>query len=115
MNNIIKYGYLYNEELDVYIVRRLDDDIIDYIPDALFEQLILEETTRRPDISIVYDLERCINYDSDYMNIIVDFQGRDYTPNQIDDMVKNTIIKENHNENNITKKILSLFKRRKVK
>ena len=47
MDEVIQYGYKYEKDYDLYLVRRLDGERLRYIiPSGLFREIVMDEERR---------------------------------------------------------------------
>lgn len=83
---IIQYAYGYEEEFDLWTIRRLDGECLDYhVPDGLLKNIYYSGDHGDVDIN---DIKRYVHYDTECVNAIVDFKRLDYEPRDIDFIIK---------------------------
>lgn len=85
----IQYGYKYESDFGVFLVRRLDGESLCYdIPVTLFNTIMMEYEIKTGNrVPVGYEL-RCVHYDSVCRNAIIDFRRFNYTQKKIDEIVK---------------------------
>ncbi len=110
----IQYGYKYESDFGVFLVRRLDGETLCYdIPLELFNNMMIEyELVTGNRVLIGCEIE-CIHYDSECKNAIVDFRRFNYTQDKVDEIV--SLIEEQYKvpEKTEKRKILSRIFNRK--
>lgn len=90
MEEVIQYGYKYEKDYDLYLVRRLDGESLRYtIPSGLFDKIVMDEERRIGRELFSVNEDSFIFYDSRGTNAIVDLKGLNYTAEQVDEIVKN--------------------------
>lgn len=87
MDNIIQYGYKYEEKYDIYLVRRLDDSFFDCVPCELFRNILIEEKKRTNGCLNLEGINGFIHFNSLCNAAIVDLKGRSYTLEMTDRIV----------------------------
>lgn len=89
MDEVIQYGYKYEKDYDLYLVRRLDGERLRYIiPSGLFREIVMDEERRFGKKIFVVNEDRFIHFDSNGTNAIVDLKGLNYTTDQVDEIVR---------------------------
>ena len=89
MDEVIQYGYKYEKDYDLYLVRRLDGERLRYIiPSGLFREIVMDEERRLGKKIYVVNEDRFIHFDSNGTNAIVDLKGLNYTTDQVDEIVR---------------------------
>ena len=89
VENTIKYGYKYEKEYGIYLVRRIDGKpLYFYIPSGLFQTLIVEEERRCRSKLSVDSEDGYIYFDSEGKNAIVDFRRLSHTESEVDEIVE---------------------------
>lgn len=83
----ICYAYKYDEERDLYTVRRIDGNSMEFrFPNGLVRQLVIDETIRTSDMVVVPNVDDCIRFSSNGECAIFDFKCRDLDKNAIDEI-----------------------------
>lgn len=85
----IQYGYKYESDFGVFLVRRLDGETLCYdIPTTLFNTIMMEYEIKTGNrVPIGCEIE-CVHYDSVCKNAIVDFRRFNYTQTKVDEIVR---------------------------
>lgn len=110
----IQYGYKYERDFGVFLVRRLDGETLCYdIPLELFNNIMIEyELVTGNRVPIGCEIE-CIHYDSVCKNAIVDFRRFNYTQDKVDEVVSQIEEQYSVPERNGKRKVLSRIFNRK--
>ena len=109
---VVQYGYKYESDFGVFLVRRLDGETLCYdIPLKLFNNMMIEYEIKTGNrVPIGCEIE-CVHYDSKCKNAIVDFRRFNYTQEKTDEIVK--AIEEKYQMNNEKRKTLRRIFNRK--
>lgn len=85
----IQYGYKYERDFGVFLVRRLDGETLCYdIPLELFNNIMIEyELVTGNRVPIGCEIE-CIHFDSTCRHAIIDFRRFHYTQEHTDEIVR---------------------------
>lgn len=84
----IQYGYKYEKDFGVFLVRRLDGETLCYdIPSSLFNTIMIEYELVTGNRAPVGCELACVHYDSECKNAIVDFRRFNYTQDKVDEIV----------------------------
>lgn len=85
----IQYGYKYESDFGVFLVRRLDGESLCYdIPITLFNTMMMEYEIKTGNrVPEGYEFV-CVHYDSVCKNAIVDFRRFNYTQTKVDEIVR---------------------------
>ncbi len=89
IEEVIQYGYKYEKDYDLYLVRRVDGEHLRYVvPSGLFKNIVMEEEKRLGKKLFVVNEDGFIHFDSKGTNAIVDLKGLNYTTEQVDEIVR---------------------------
>lgn len=81
----IQYAYRYNEKYDVYTIRRLDGECLDYhVPDGLLKNIYYTDGSNID----IKDIKKYVHYDTECMNAVVDFKRLDYDDRDVDFIIR---------------------------
>lgn len=110
----IQYGYKYESDFGVFLVRRLDGETLCYdIPTTLFNTIMVEYEIKTGNrVPIGFELE-CVHYDSVCKNAIVDFRRFNYTQDKVDEIVRQIEEQYRKSEKSEKRKVLSRIFNRK--
>lgn len=88
-NKRIQYGYKYESDFGVFLVRRLDGESLCYdMPITLFNTMMMEYEIKTGNrVPEGYEFA-CVHYDSVCKNAIVDFRRFNYTQTKVDEIVR---------------------------
>ncbi len=89
IEEVIQYGYKYEKDYDLYLVRRVDGEHLRYIvPSGLFKKIVVDEERRLGKKLFVVNEDGFVHFDSKGTNAIVDLKGLKYTTEEVDDIVR---------------------------
>lgn len=85
----IQYGYKYERDFGVFLVRRLDGETLCYdIPVNLYYNIMKEYEDMTGSKALVGRVYECIHFDSACRYAIIDFRRFDYTQEHTDEIVR---------------------------
>lgn len=88
MEQVVQYGYKYESDFDVYLVRRLDgESLCNKVPSGLFKMIVIEEEKRLGKKLHIKE-DGLVHFNSKGNAAIVDFKGLKYIPLQVDEIVR---------------------------
>ena len=83
---VIQYAYRYDEKFDVYTIRRLDGESLNYhVPHGLLMNIY---SSGKYDKNVLKSIMDYVHFDTECMNAVVDFKRLDYEPRDIDSIIK---------------------------
>ena len=89
---VIQYAYRYDEKFDVYTIRRLDGECLNYhVPIGLLLNIY---NAGKYDKEVLKSLQSYVHFDTECMNAVVDFKRREYEDRDIDFIIHE--IEENY-------------------
>lgn len=113
IEEVIQYGYKYEKDYDLYLVRRVDGEHLRYtVPSGLFKKIVVDEERRLGKKLFVVNEDGFVHFDSKGTNAIVDLKGLKYTTEEVDEIVKGIESQyENIEPKNVGRsRFLSIFK-----
>lgn len=96
----IQYAYKYYDTLGFHTVRRLDGLALDHIPVGLVKIMKLDVKNEVKNEPVV------ICYTSDFLNAIVDFRGKYYSQDEVDEIISDIEKLELEEANRQPKRVL---------
>lgn len=89
---VIQYAYRYDEKFDVYTIRRLDGESLNYhVPHGLLMNIY---SSGKYDKNVLKSIMDYVHFDTECMNAVVDFKRREYEDRDIDFIIHE--IEENY-------------------